>query len=40
LNEKCGSLFKEDLSLIANKTIAVDADILLRKSDANPLKSL
>ncbi|CDW83047.1 UNKNOWN [Stylonychia lemnae] len=40
LNEKNGSLFKEDLSLLENRTIAVDADILLRKAKANPLKSL
>lgn len=33
-------LFVEDLSMLSNKTLAIDADILLRKVKASPKKSL
>jgi hypothetical protein len=35
-----GALFSEDLEILSNKTLAIDADILLRKVKASPKKSL
>jgi hypothetical protein len=40
LNDLKGSLIREDLSFLKDKTIAMDADILLRKVRASPKKSL
>lgn len=40
LNEMKGSLFQENLAVLSGKTLCIDADILLRKAVANPLKSL
>lgn len=39
LNREKGSLIEETLDVLRDKTIAIDADILLRKVSACPLKS-
>jgi hypothetical protein len=40
LNQKKGSLIEESLEVLRDKTLAIDADILLKKVKANPKKSL
>lgn len=40
LNDQKGSLARADLSLLRDKTLAIDADILLRKVEASPKKSM
>ena len=40
LNRERGSLFTEKLELLKDKTLAIDADILLRNIATNPKKSL
>jgi hypothetical protein len=40
LAKKKEVLVQADLSLLRDKTLAIDADILLRKVSANPIKSL
>jgi len=40
LNQKKGSLIEESLEALRNKTLAIDADILLKKVKANPKKSI
>lgn len=40
LNKKKGSLIEEKLEVLKNKTLAIDADILLKKVKANPKKSI
>lgn len=33
-------MFTEDLSTLAGSLVAIDADILIKKADVNPLKSV
>ena len=40
MNQKKGSLIEESLEVLRDKTLAIDADILLKKVKANPKKSL
>jgi len=40
LNRKKGSLIEESLEVLRDKTLAIDADILLKKVKACPKKSL
>jgi hypothetical protein len=40
LNQKKGSLIEESLEVLRDKTLAIDADIMLKKVKANPKKSL
>ena len=40
MNKARGSLLEENLEILRNKTLAIDADILLKKVKANPKKSL
>lgn len=40
MNQKKGSLIEESLEVLRDKTLAIDADIMLKKVNANPKKSL
>jgi len=40
LIKKKGGLIEESLEVLRSKTIAIDADILIRKARANALKSI
>lgn len=40
LNKQRGSLIEESLEVLRNKTLAVDADIMLKHVKANPKKSI
>ena len=40
MNREKGSLIEESLEVLRNKTLAIDADIMLTKVKANPKKSL
>ena len=40
LNAKKGSLIIESLEVLRDKTLAMDADVLLKKVKANPKKSI
>lgn len=40
LNKKKGSLIEESLEVLRDKTLAIDADILLKKVQACPKKSI
>ena len=40
LNKKKGSLIEESLEVLRDKTLAIDADLLLKKVKACPKKSI